>query len=241
MNIVIGGDSWGVREWGIQESTRRAKWSTSDKIHRGLWQYFEENSYTVEMCAIPGESNKIIINHLGNVLKGLSNKKINCDYIFWFQSDPIRDLRPFDDFGNSIKTYNDLLNKSKQLLNETYRILNSFGFKIYCLGGCSKLDMDLIKNYKNLIPLIPSITEFLLDDYTHPNLWHSDWINHVEKLDVDTIDLLLIDKKKQDSLSSVEKYKEFFWPDGGHPNRKGHRVLYDYIIENVINQHPSIS
>ena len=24
--------------------------------------------------------------------------------------------------------------------------------------------------------------------------------------------------------------REFFWPDGGHPNRKGHKVLFDHLI-----------
>jgi hypothetical protein len=55
---------------------------------------------------------------------------------------------------------------------------------------------------------------------------------------MESIDLLLKDKLNQDSLANTEikEHKEYFWPDGGHPNRKGHRVLYDYIIKNVINQ-----
>jgi len=48
MNIAIGGDSWGVREW-----------SDSEDIHRGMWQYFEEDGHKVDMSAIPGECNNI--------------------------------------------------------------------------------------------------------------------------------------------------------------------------------------
>ena len=145
MNIIISGDSWGVGEWP-QETN-----------HRGIWQYFEEDGHFVEMCAIPGECNRTIINHLQNVIIGFQSKKINCDYIFWFQSDPIRDLRPFEDFGKTINNYNDLINKSKELLDITYTNLNLLNKKIYCIGGCSKLDLDLISKYDNLVPILPAL------------------------------------------------------------------------------------
>ena len=207
MNILIGGDSWGVREW-----------SDSEEVHKGMWQYFEEDGHIVTMAAIPGECNNITTNHLNNILSSPSN---HYDYIFWFQSDPIRDLRPYDDFGKSIKTYEDLL--------------NSIGQKIYCIGGCSKLNMELIKKYNNLYPLIDSVTEFILPTYTHPKLWCSDWIKVVDRLDMESIDLLLKDKLNQDSLADtkIKEHKEYFWPDGGHPNRKGHKVLYDFIIDSL--------
>jgi hypothetical protein len=221
MNIIISGDSWGVGEWP-QETN-----------HRGIWQYFEEDGHVVEMCSIPGECNKIIINHLRNVILGIDNKIIDSHFIFWFQSDPLRDLRPFDEFGKTINNYDDLINKSKELLDITYTNLNLLNKKIYCIGGCSKLDLDLIVKYNNLIPLIPSLTEHIFDDFEHPKLWHSDWINHVHKLDIDTIDMLLNEKKKQDSLNDIQKYREYFWPDGSHPNRKGHKILYEFICESL--------
>jgi hypothetical protein len=221
MNILIGGDSWGVREW-----------SDSEEVHRGMWQYFEEDGHIVTMAAIPGECNDMTTNHLNNVLSSPSN---HYDYTFWFQSDPLRDLRPYDDFGKSLKTYEDLIIKSDELIDKTYDFLNSIGEKIYCIGGCSKLNMGLIKKYNNLYPLIESVTEFILPTYTHPKLWHSDWINVVDKLDMESIDFLLEDKLKQDSLADTEikEHKEYFWPDGGHPNRKGHKVLYDFIIDSL--------
>jgi hypothetical protein len=220
MKIVIGGDSWGVREW-----------SDSEEIHRGMWQYFEEGGHEVTMSAIPGECNNITTSHLNNVLSS-SNQ---YDYIFWFQSDPLRDLRPYDDFGKSLKTYEDLIIKSDELIDKTYNFLNLIGKKIYCIGGCSKLNLPLMKKYENLYPLIESVTEFILPNYQHPRLWHSDWINVVDKLDMESIDFLLEDKLKQDSLADTEikEHREYFWPDGGHPNRKGHKVLYDFIINSL--------
>ena len=223
MKIVIGGDSWGVREWG-----------DSEEIHRGIWQYFEEDGHEVNMSAIPGECNIIIINHLKNVV---SSPLHHYDFIFWFQSDPLRDLKPYDDFGTRLKTYDDLLVECDFLLDKTYNFLNSIGKKIYCIGGCSKLNLDLMKKYNNLYPLIESVTEFILPNYQHPKLWYSDWIKVVDKLDIESIDLLLEDKLKQDSLAdtNIEEHKKYFWPDGGHPNRHGHKIIYDFIIKNIIN------
>jgi hypothetical protein len=30
-----------------------------------------------------------------------------------------------------------------------------------------------------------------------------------------------------------EEYRKYFWPDGSHPNRHGHKVLYDFILKNL--------
>ena len=215
MKILIGGDSWGVGEWP-QETN-----------HRGIWQYFEEGGHEVVIKAVPGESNKTSISHMCNYVNG------NYDYVFWFQSDPLRDLRPYDDFGNTIKNYDDLITQSNILLDKNYKELNDRSdCKIYCIGGCSKLNMELISKYKNLIPFIESLTELILVDYKHPEIWHSDWIDYVERLDESVIDFLLPNKMKQDSLSEVDEYREYFWPDGSHPNRYGHKVLYDFILKN---------
>jgi hypothetical protein len=215
MKILIGGDSWGLGEWP-QETN-----------HRGIWQYFEEDGHEVTIKAVPGESNKTSISHMCNYVNG------NYDYVFWFQSDPLRDLRPYDDFGNTIKNYDDLITQSNILLDKNYKELNDRSdCKIYCIGGCSKLNMELISKYKNLIPFIESLTELILVDYKHPEIWHSDWIDYVERLDESVIDFLLPNKMKQDSLSEVDEYREYFWPDGSHPNRYGHKVLYDFILKN---------
>ena len=218
MKILIGGDSWGNGEWP-QETN-----------HRGIWQYFEEDGHEVMIKSIPGESNKNTISHMCDFI----NENYNHDFIFWFQSDPLRDLRPYDEFGTTINGYNDLLKQSEIILDKNYPELNNrTTSKIYCIGGCSKLNLELISKYNNLIPLIESATEFIIKDYQHPKLWHSDWLNVVDRFDLETIDLLLIDKRKQDSLSQIEKYREYFWPDGYHPNRKGHKVLYDFILNSL--------
>jgi len=102
------------------------------------------------------------------------------------------------------------------------------------LGGTSKLDINLLKKYKNLIPLIPSITEFIYEDYKHPSTWISHQWDQEIKLITNKELIVFIAKnfKKQKSLSK-KKYEKYFWPDGYHPNRHGHRLIYDYICQNL--------
>jgi hypothetical protein len=218
MKILISGDSWAAGEWPVDSTIG---------THQGLIHYFREDGHEVTSRAMPGADS------LGTIT-GLIENMDNDDYIFWFQTDPLRNLRPYKELGTTIKTYTDLVQKNDEILDIAYRYLNSIGKKIHCLGGCGKLDLNLIKNYNNLIPLIPSVTELLLKDYEHPRLWFSDWYDKVdENFDMDSIDLFLIDKRKQDSLALDLDKKEFFWPDGGHPNRKGHKVLYEHICEKL--------
>jgi hypothetical protein len=218
MKILICGDSWAAGEWPVE--------STVD-THQGLIQYFKEDGHQVTSRAMPGAD-------ISGTILGLIENMDNDDYIFWFQTDPIRSLRPYDDFGVRIKSYQELVKKNDEIINIAYNHLNSLGKKIHCLGGCGKLNLELIKNYNNLIPLVPSVTELILQDYSHPRLWFSEWYEKVdERFDLESIDFLLIDKRKQDSLALDMDKKEFFWPDGGHPNRKGHKVLYEYICQKL--------
>jgi lysophospholipase L1-like esterase len=61
----------------------------------------------------------------------------------------------------------------------------------------------------------------------------------IDKLTFGYLDVVWKNKNKQEILSYIDSAterrsymfnnKEFFWPDGMHPNRKGHKVLYDAI------------
>jgi hypothetical protein len=215
--IVIFGDSWGCGEWCN---------ITHKVIHNGISQYFSESGHIVYNHSIPGGS---IINVLGvmNDYKQLIN---DSDIVLYFQTDPIRNLRPFDDKTfDSFRTYDSLKEKQTQIIDWSYNELNSFTKKIYCIGGATKLNLELIKKYDNLYPFLESITEFLLPNFKHPTFWMSDWNNFFgEKLDLEELDKFLNDKINQDSLLN---YKEFFWPDGSHPNRYGHKLIYNKICD----------
>jgi hypothetical protein len=233
-NILISGDSWSCGEWGWENND-----PTTGKycnLHKGIEQYFKNDNHKVTNVGIGGISNIVSTK--------LLNKKIinNYDYILFFQTDPFRDTDKYNKIGKfhltqGIKDYltfssDEFLEKQKDLLDKTYNKLNSFNKKIYCMGGASKLDMDLIKKYPNLIPLIPAITELLCPDYKHPEIWVSAWKNQISNIqNRDLVELIMKNFNKQMMLKKLNP--KLFYPDGYHPNRYGHRIIYDYICREL--------
>ena len=218
MKILIGGDSWGCGEWGFNNQNQYGI------LHHGLEKYLKDDGYLVTNTSSGGSSNKDSITRLKNALN------FDPDIILWFQSDPLRDNRPYDNFTTICNTWDNLINYNDSLLIENYKSLNDIGKKIYCIGGCSKIKTNLIGEFPNLIPLIKSVPEFLYEDYKHPEIWISDWIKIIDKLDSNVLKQLEKHKDKQDRLNQhFGKYTEYFWPDGRHPNRLGHLKIYEYF------------
>jgi hypothetical protein len=218
MEILISGDSWGCGEWC---------WAENNPIsHKGIEQYFVNNNYFVKNTSRPGGSNDISVHKIKNNL----NK--NYDAIVWFQTDPLRDN------GHVILkkenlTYSDILNEQDRLLKNTYKKLNSFGVDILCIGGCSKINLELIQQYKNLKVVIPSVPELLINKYTHPDIWYgNEWTYNIKNnLDYDCVEKLYAAKV---SIQAIEHNIEFFHPDGRHPNRKGHWEIYQALLKFIL-------
>jgi hypothetical protein len=220
MKILIGGDSWGMGEWEWKEDVKKYKLN-----HKGLEQYFIEDGHEVTNVSSAGTSN---LHSLHDLI--VETDKQNYNYCFWFQSDEIRDLRPYNFFEKNITSYDELIKQSDIQLEIVYRFIAiKCKVPVYMIGGCSKVKTNIIdKSYKNIIPFIPSVTEFLLKNYKHPDVWCSDWINNISK-DFKDIDKLLEQKKIQDNLA----LEPLFIPDGGHPNRYAIKKLYDYICSEL--------
>jgi hypothetical protein len=189
-----------------------------------LEQYFLDDGHDVINMSLPGASN--VVSTYKFVNESIND---NYNFRFWFQSDPIRDLSPYINFNKNIRGYDDLVRQSNIQLSITYQFLHKSNTMIYLIGGCSKLNLDILKRrhdlYNNLIPVMDSMTEFLIKDYKHPNIWCSDWINSIDDTFED-MDQLLEQKRIQDSLRDN---KQYFFPDMGHPNRDGHKMLFEYI------------
>ena len=222
MNILISGDSWGCGEWGNN--------STHNVSHPGLEKYLKSKDHYVINLSQGGANN---IESIDRIFYKLSNKKY--DFIFWFQTSPFRNLRPYTTFEKDFKSYNDLIKKSNQLLDIDYKKLNDFNHPIHCIGGCSKLNLELISKYHNLIPIVPSVTELILKDFIHPLVWLDEWTHLIgTQFDKESVDLLYNNQATIDQLKTVEKYKKYFWPDGSHPNRYGHKILFKYLCDQLI-------
>ena len=212
MKFCIAGDSWGCGEWGAEEGRYTI-------LHTGL-EFFLKQQHQVRNLSTGAASNNFAIGHLTQALQ-----HDEFDHIFWFQTDPLRDISNLLHEENI--TFDRLLEKNRQQMDTVYRALNKLGVKIHCIGGCSKLDLELMAQNPNLIAYIPSVIEWLEPDYVHPAIWTSWWEKLiVRQMHIDSLDQLVECKKTQDSLCN---YKKYFWPDGAHLNRLGHQMLFDKI------------
>lgn len=223
--ILIAGDSWGCGEWKI----------FGGKIsHPGLNLYFNEYGCPVTNISVPGCSN---IDSINNIKTQLVDTEY--DVILWIQTDPIRDLRPYDqhqrEFALEIE---DFLKLRDELLINTYNDLNNLGPVIICLGGCSDIDIELISKFKNLNPVMPSIVEFF--GCKNPPLWvpGSRWLSEGGiKLSKSIVDYMyetdLLWERAGQYLFFVDFTldKKWFFPDGHHPNRDALKKIFEYLID----------
>jgi hypothetical protein len=212
MKIIIGGDSWGCGEWGYVDG----KYCV---LHTGLEYYLRQDGHDVSNTSRGRSSNNESIRRIDE----------KCDITIWFQSDPLRDTIPRCD------SFSDVIQLNDSILLENYRFLNELGKKIHVIGGCSKINLQMISQFTNLYPIIESAIEFLYPLFQHPNIWISDfvWDDLYNSLNNSMLSELLERKKIVDSLHSGE-YAQYFQPDGRHPNRFGHYRLYEYIKSSVM-------
>lgn len=220
MKICICGDSWACGEWGnINPEGQPGLYGLR---HSGL-EFFLSQHHTVTNVGRGASSNTDTVAALKQALS-----ESQFDYIFLFQTDPLRSLRPYIKFFRVTNlTFDQLLEENYNQTKIFYEAINQLNHKIHCIGGCSKLDTALMQNYSNLVPYIPAVTEWLEPSYQHPEIWHSDWLGLVDKqFELKCLDRMLACKKKQDDL---REYKTYFFPDGCHLNRQGHEMLSEKI------------
>jgi hypothetical protein len=209
--ILIAGDSWACGEWGVVNNERR-----HGITHPGLEQYLTDYGCEVYNVGLGGGCNKGSVNNIISSLTSLSPDKI-----FWFQTDPMRDLRPYytDSFPKSV---NEMLNCQQELLKKTYEDLNNIGCNIYCLGGVTKLSSSII-SYSNLIPVIESIAEFFGSESI--DIWVSEWIHHENLCSTELIEEVYSIPDPKTILP-----QNWFHPDGYHPNRFAHQKIFEHIL-----------
>ena len=201
---------------------------------RSIGDHLTSFGHEVTNSASSGQSNWFVIN----ILKShLLNKTF--DKIVFVQTEPLRDNKyaksntGWQDLVQDKKWFDDhlhLLSIQQDILDETYKILNDIDLPIYLLGGCSKVDTELLSKYSNLTCIMPSIPEFLQPGYTHPTIFGvSEWQKRIDdKWDLDTIDYII------DQIKSTEWLHDncpYFFVDPAHPDIDGYRMVAEHILK----------
>ena len=232
------GDSWGCGVWGSLGQFRPNLENRYGLIHAGIERFFIEDGHIVKNISVAGASNTLAIDRLFTVYD-----LDRWDHVFWFQSDALRSDGSITDVIYSktdkwFEDYDDLIRIRNKLLDDDYAYLNSHNKKIHCIGGCEKLNLELMKKYENLIPCVDSMIELIFDNkITHPEIWLTGiWGNKLdERWDIETLDKILESQRKIVSLKNTN-LGSYFHVDAGHPDEHGHRKLYDYIVANFLKR-----
>ena len=238
MTILIAGDSWGCGEWPRGDQS-----DGSTVLHGGLAEYCQQAGYDIINLSRGGTSNLQIYRAIKGYLERYPDLEI--DKIFVFQTEYTRDQGfTFDEDWTSILEADTLagiwISRFYSFLAD---IAEESNCKIYIIGGCSDtiwLD-NITDHYPGLHIACQSLTNLILNNNQQvdkPVLsWYSigdvELINRIKKLLPATrinnlIELITLGYERENLLWANPKY---FYPDGIHPNRLGHKILFNYLKE----------
>jgi hypothetical protein len=227
--IVIIGDSWGCGEW--QRATEPPGTQQQIISHPGLAKYLIDDGYNVVNLSQFSEGNHKLLDPLKYFVE--VNQYLNIEHIFFIQTDITRSLADrhlnLDDLA---LTHTHLVNVVSQMYYHFYSRLNHNAMLANCtvnlIGGLTDL-LTNIGKFKNLNFLVPSWVK-LIDSSAvpaqlvdHINMEHiiSSWKNKTE--------ILPYLEQSSARFDIFRNNPEYFWPDGSHPNRHGHKLLHQHL------------
>jgi len=256
--IIIAGDSWACGEW-IEDSFRNPNQVSIS--HGGLAQYLCDHGYRVLNLGIPAGSNAQTLNKLNHFFLANTAIKNQIQSIIIIQTEWHRDFRDLNTKTDTYETFKlfgyDGLDPTKDIFNQL-SISNTQNFhsitishfynqlqklteiyqlnsKIYLIGGCSDIMIDVISNdCYNIEVMCKSWVDLCLNENNSPILDYQiplDLLNFMKKKfnDLDYIIEWMTDCETRKSKFHLNK--NFFYPDGWHPNRIAHKILFDFIMQ----------
>ncbi len=238
---ILIGDSWGCGEWNS---------NCTNINHYGLAEY-ANNVINLSIC---GSSNWEIFVRLKNFLM---TNKLKINKVFVVQTEYSRDVTTKSgslynpcEWHLEINNVDGLLAYEVAVLTKFYSLLSDLAVhhdvQIGLIGGCTDIASydEFSKDFPKLYVACQSWVNLILND--SPDIqWDEcvySWYTEISKK------LLPIIKDKfnntEDILNCMAKgakrnevllsHPEVFYPDGVHPNRKGHKILFDFLSNNKL-------
>lgn len=231
--ILIGGCSWACGEWTPNGN------GGCDITHGGLSQFISYGQECVNLGK-PSISNLVGSHKIQKWLK--NNPDVAVDKVFFFQTDWLRDnasltRRDYDNVQHHLSLFDILMTKFYDSLEF---LAQERQCTIYIIGGVGDTyQAERVESrYSRVKVACQSMTNLLLNDQADiDNPVHSWFVSNFYELDqfksklsADEIKNLLLDIDqgiaRQDQIAHNEKY---FHPDGSHPNRFGHKKLFEFL------------
>lgn len=237
---LISGDSWSVGEWENDKYVPTIN-------HGGLSQYLHDQGHVVVNVGLGGSSNRETYLRVRNFffnnhhLRSYANKQVIV-----FQTEWTRDFAYMDPEDKNF--YDQPMTMMHRMISRFYYDLSAlaqeWAVTIKIIGGCS--DALLIDDFKTIYPGVEIICQSMVNllingrsTTTEPvfSLFSNDTrtddflkLFKQHTTDVQDMEALLDEVERgQQRLDMFSKYEDLFYPDGVHPNREAHKILYDFL------------
>jgi hypothetical protein len=257
--IIIAGDSWGYGEWSDSDphvglpqyltndghtvvNLSKAGGSNYEAWYR-LDNFLIANDYHVKniekIFVFQTEWDRDLTMHDYPILDRIDNPSDIFKAIGFVWVDSNKNIEEQIDLrtANSLGTV--MLDNFYQQLS---RIATKHGLTIELLGGCCDVaESDFGNRYPGLRVACQSVTNFLITDNPDTDrpittlYQRQPAVNFIKKHLHNNYELeMLLDSidYNQTRFATWFNNKPWFYPDGGHANRQGHRKLYNFLRQN---------
>jgi len=218
--ILIVGDSWGCGEWDRLGNQYLV-------VHKGL-EEFLSSTHEVKNLSIPAGSNIMAVDNIAQYYK-------EYDTIIWIVSEPSRNFQQFNYYYKNPSTNyiivdlnQDYLEQCKTALcHDIKKVRDLCGMKTIVIGGLHKVQKEYQHGFKTIVNWLDLLGGSALETYyINDSVYHEKYFVGVEHDKNEN-------EKRKKFFNYIFQNKDFFYPDGIHPNKKSHRILYDYIKDHI--------
>lgn len=214
MKICIAGDSWGFGEFDVINNEYI-------NTHKGLAHFLSNRDHTVKNFCFGGASNLDIFDQINDNINDFQN----ADLCLVIVTDTSRQIlsRYFWCTPCEKEFY---LQRNSQLLFNYFNKLNKLGISLNLIGGLSHLSNSMIDGLNNLSISIDSIQKLLIPDATHYDLLFLDNLKNIPKnINRNVLEYVWYQQSLWENITK----QNIMNPDGHHPNREGHQIIFNHL------------
>jgi lysophospholipase L1-like esterase len=246
--ILMAGDSWPA---GVYE-----KENTGGPAGPGIAENLQKLGYQVRNLAKPGGSNLESVDRLKDYLACNTQEINNIKFVLFWQTEFFREIwyyRKSNIYSSVEKELEPGYTKLRDAwVYRPYYRLSEIGQKwnipIYVIGGASDTVWydDFLKDFPGVRIACQSVTNMLVNNdhrIDQPVFceYMTGWIDEGDflttiKENISNRDLqhLLTDIELGESrVQTFKDHPELFYPDGMHPNKVAHNLIFEFLKKNI--------
>ena len=244
-SILIAGDSWAAGV-GIDSDD-----SLAHMKYGGITELLSNRGYQIRNLAKPGGSNLQSCDALKNYLFFNEHEIPQIQCVFFWQTEFFREIWYYRsaELKKEFEVGYALL-KDHWIYRPYHRlaeISQLWNIPIYIIGGCSDTVWydDFEKDFPGLKIICQSATNYIINSsHRIPDPvfcqfitrgWSDEFVALVKKdISNKDLELLLHDMTLgKNRIKQLDGNKQFFYPDGIHPNAHAQRLLFDLILKEI--------